>query len=135
MIYDTSHKSHPVHNFLRADLALAHVLQAVRNRTEPAFPQLHRERLDGSILDEARHLLKELDHVRAVLVGHGVLFRRPREPTPERRVDKGLCRERETSARAHNWRQPLPEARTIEFDVLPVGRAGYAAKKEDDFAS
>ena len=64
---------HTVHNFLRADLALAHVLQTVGDRAEPAFPQLDRERLHQALLDEARDLLQELDHMCAIVQRYWVL--------------------------------------------------------------
>ena len=63
----SSHRLHPVDDFLRADITLPHPLQAVRDRVQTTLPQLHREWLDDARLHKLRHLLQEPGVVLVVL--------------------------------------------------------------------
>ena len=79
----------PIDDFLRADVALPHPLQAVRDRLQPALPHLDGERLHDALLHELGQLLQERGVVVLVLERLGDHHPRlPDELPPERRVQE-----------------------------------------------
>ena len=83
--------SYTVYQLLASDLALLHVLQALRDRRKAAFPELKRVGLDRPRTDECRHFRQELRQLRAVL-GRGGDAVAQLEFLPKRSVDEGVWR-------------------------------------------